>query len=37
LCTWASAQTSGTISGYTKDPTGSFVPGHPVAPMNFAW
>ena len=34
LCAWASAQTSGTISGYTKDPTGSFVPNVKVTVTN---
>jgi hypothetical protein len=34
LCGWASAQTSGTISGYTKDPTGSFVPNVKVTVTN---
>ena len=34
LCAWASAQTSGTISGYIKDPTGSVVPNVKVTVTN---
>src|SRR5262245_59859221 len=34
LCASASAQTSGNISGYTKDPTGSFVPNVKVTVTN---